>query len=63
MITLAVTAVLSTQTIIVNGVVRDDLSTFNIGGHNFFKLRELGVTLDFDVEFDPSSNTAVVRSR
>ena len=56
-------AVRSAQTIVINGVVRGDLAVYNIGGHNFFKLRDLGDALGFDVDYDQSTNTAVVKSR
>ena len=56
------TAQVSKQTIQINGVTRSDLSAYNIGGANFFKLRDLGTALGFDVDFDSASNTAVVRS-
>ena len=56
------TAVLSAQTIVINGAVRRDLSVYNIGGNNYFKLRELGDALGFQVDYDASTNTAVVRS-
>ena len=57
------TAVLSSQTIMIDGTVRRDLTVYNIGGSNFFKLRELGDALGFDVDYDPDSNTAIVASR
>jgi len=57
------TAVLSAQTIMIDGVVRRDLSVFNIGGSNFFQLREMGKALGFDVDYDAASNTAIVASR
>jgi len=57
------TAVLSAQTIMVDGVVRRDLTVYNIGGSNFFKLRELGSALGFDVDYDQATNTAIVDSR
>ncbi len=53
----------STQTLLINGVERGDLSAYNIGGNNFFKLRDLGDALGFQVNFDRESNTAVVVSR
>ena len=42
------TTVPSAQTIMIDGVVRKDLTVYNIGGSNFFKLRELGDALGFD---------------
>ena len=56
------TAQVSKQTIQINGVTRSDLSAYNIGGANFFKLRDLGTALGFGVDFDAGTNTAVVTS-
>ena len=56
------TAQVSRQTIQINGVTRSDLSAYNIGGANFFKLRDLGTALGFGVDFDAGTNTAVVTS-
>ena len=53
----------SAQTIEIDGAVRSDLTAWNIGGSNFFQLRELGRALGFDVDYLPASNTAVVKSR
>ena len=57
------TAVVSSQVIMIDGVVRADLSVYNIGGSNYFKLRELGDALGFDVDYDKETDTAVVFSR
>ena len=57
------TAVPSTQTLLINGEERGDLSAYNIGGNNFFKLRDLGDALGFAVDYDKASNTAIVVSR
>ena len=54
------TAVASTQTIKINGETRGDLYVYNIGGANFFKLRELGTILGFDVDFDAAKNAATI---
>ncbi len=59
---LSATAVPSAQTIRINGQTRGDLAVYNIGGNNFFKLRDLGEALGFGVDYDATSNTAVVRS-
>ena len=59
---LSATAVPSAQTIRINGQTRGDLAVYNIGGNNFFKLRDLGDALGFGVDYDAASNTAVVRS-
>ena len=57
------TAAPSRQTIVIDGAARGDLSVYNIGGHNFFQLRELGEALGFDVDYDPAADAAVVTSR
>ena len=57
------TAVPSTQTLLINGEERGDLSAYNIGGNNFFKLRDLGDALGFQVNYDKESNTAIVISK
>ena len=59
---LSATAQKSAQTIRIDGAERSDLSVWNIGGSNFFQLRELGRALGFAVDFDYGSNTAVVKS-
>ena len=56
------TAQISAQTILINGKVRSDLSVYNIGGNNFFKLRDLGTALGFFVSYDAAADTAVVKS-
>ncbi len=60
---LSATAVVSTQTIKINDEVRTDLTVYNIGGSNFFKLRELGDALGFDVDYVKETDTATVTSR
>ena len=54
---------LSIQQVVINGAARADLSVYNIGGNNFFKLRELGEALGFDVDYDGATDTAMVQSR
>ncbi len=57
------TAQISAQTIQIDGETRTDLTVYNIGGSNFFKLRELGNTLGFDVNYISATNTAAIKSR
>jgi hypothetical protein len=40
----------------------DTLSIYNIGGSNFFRLRDLGDLLGFTVDYDAGTNTAIVLS-
>ena len=55
-------AVISTQNLRVNGGLCTGLTVYNIGGHNFFQLRELGKVLGFYVHYDKATNTAIVDS-
>ena len=55
-------AVPSPQTVRFLDMPVDTLSVYNIGGSNFFKLRDLGELLGFTVDYDAASNTAVVLS-
>ena len=55
-------AQVSAQTILINGAVRTDLTVYNIGGSNFFKLREMGDALGFNVDYNADTNTAIVAS-
>ncbi len=57
------TAQKSAQTILIDGREVADLNAYNIGGSNYFKLRDLGEALGFDVDFDAASNTALISSR
>ena len=56
------TAQPSNQAILIDGEKHDELTVYNIGGSNFFQLRELGSILGFEVDYDVSTNTAIVRS-
>lgn len=52
----------SNQALLIDGAKVSSLSVYNIGGNNFFKLRDLGDALGFTVDFDAASNTAIVES-
>ena len=56
------TAVLSRQTLKIDGETVTGLSVYNIGGNNYFKLRELGDALSFAVAYDAATRTAAVSS-
>ena len=56
------TAVVSSQTIQIDGNIVKDLSVYNIGGSNYFKLRELNDVLWFGVNFDDAANAVIVDS-
>ena len=60
---LSATAQRSAQTIMIDGALRTDLTVYNIGDSNFFKLRELGDALGFAADYIEATNTAVVTSR
>lgn len=53
----------SAQTIKINGETRSDLYVYNIGGANFFKLRDLGTALGFEVDYDAANNAATVATK
>lgn len=53
----------SHQTIRIDGTAYSDLTAYNIGGNNYFQLRELGTVLGFDVKYDADSDTAFIYSR
>lgn len=57
------TALKSKQTIIIDGETIKSLPAYNIGGSNYFKLRELGKALDFDVDYDEKEDTVTVKSK
>ena len=56
------TAVPSSQSLWFLDAPSDGLSVYNIGGNNFFKLRDLGELMGFTVDYDAGTNTAIVRS-
>ena len=56
------TAVPSAQTITVSGTTRSDFSVYNIGGNNYFKLRDLATVLAVTVDYDEATNTALLTS-
>ena len=53
------TGTVNTAPIYLNGKAIT-LSAYNIGGNNYFKLRDIGKTFDFDVSWDGARNTIVV---
>ena len=52
----------STQTLTINGR-SVEMTAYNLGGYNFFKLRELGVALGFGVDYDETTRTMLVTSK
>ena len=57
---LSAKAKLSPQSLIIDGEEYTDLTAYNIGGSNYFQLRELGKVLHFYVHYDQATNTAQV---
>ena len=55
-------AQVSAQTVVIDGKTVESLSAYNIGGNNYFKLRDLGEALGFAVYYDADANTAIVWS-
>lgn len=53
------TAQISTSTIYLDGQPVS-LLAYNIGGNNYFKLRDVGQTLDFNVTWDGARNTIII---
>ena len=53
----------SVQPLLIDGVEYSDLSAWNIGGSNYFKLRDLGEVLGFYVNYDEDSRTVYLRTR
>lgn len=56
------TSVKSSQTIMVNGKKNSTLSVYNIGGNNYFKLRDLGKAVGFNVDYDEVQQAMLVDS-
>jgi len=50
-------AVPSTSTLLSNGVVPLVLKAYNIGGYNYFRLRDIAALLDFGVTWDATTGT------
>ena len=53
------TAVLSNQTVLVNGA-SVGFTAFNIDGSNYFKLRDLAAYLGYDVDYDAATRTSQI---
>ncbi len=59
---MSASAMKSPQAVFIDGAPIP-LTAFNIGGYNFFGLRELAVFLGFSVDYDDASNTAIIESK
>ena len=49
----------SAQTVLIDGE-KASLTAYSIGGYNYFQLRELGIAVGFDVNYDEESATMLV---
>lgn len=52
-------AILSTSDILMNGVA-ERITAYNVEGYNYFKLRDLGSSIDFGVSWDEKVNTVYI---
>lgn len=52
-------AVISPNAIYINGV-RYFMKAYNIGGNNYFMLRDIASVLDFDVDWDPKTWNIII---
>ncbi|MBQ3405295.1 MAG: hypothetical protein IJG63_07775, partial [Oscillospiraceae bacterium] len=52
----------SPQTITLNGTPVSMMKAYNINGNNFFKLRDLGSVLGFDVDYDNASRSMLIKT-
>ncbi|MCL1877477.1 MAG: hypothetical protein FWF80_01325, partial [Defluviitaleaceae bacterium] len=57
--TSATTASPSRSEVLINGLPRN-FNAYNIRGHNFFQLRELGDAIGFGVDFDAATGAVLV---
>ena len=53
---------ISNQPVTVNGEAAS-LEAYNLGGNNFFKLRDLGEALSFGVDYDEATRTVLITSK
>ena len=56
------TAVRSSQSLTIDGEAAS-LQAFNIGGNNYFMLRDLGEALGFEVDYDAATRTMIINSK
>ena len=52
----------SPQTLVVDGEVVSEILVYNIGGSNYFQLRELGAIVGFAVDYDAETRTVIVET-
>ncbi len=56
------TATLSSQSLYIDGKAVS-ITAYNLGGNNYFSLRELGGVLNFTVDYDSVTRTVMIRSK
>lgn len=56
------TAVPSSQSVLIDGTLAEGISVYNIGGNNYFKLRDLSGHLGFGVDYSAVSSLAIVNT-
>ena len=56
------TAVRSSQSLTIDGESAS-LTAYNIGGNNYFMLRDLGEALGFEVDYDAAARTMIINSK
>ena len=56
------TAVRSSQSLTIDGESAS-LTAYNIGGNNYFMLRDLGEALGFEVDYDAATRTMIINSK
>ena len=54
------TSVASTQTLMIDGVKHTDITAYNIGDNNYFKLRDLNKLLGFGLEYNDTTRTMLI---
>ena len=52
----------SSQSLLIDGVLTS-LKAYNLGGSNFFRLRDLGPALDFGVDYDEARNAVLIDTK
>jgi len=55
-------AMRSRQVVCCDGNVLEGLNVFNIGGNNFFSLRELAEFIGYGITYDEASDTAIIKA-
>lgn len=59
--TAAAAAVVSSHGVYINNV-KVDVAAYNIGGNNYFKLRDLGAAMNFNVSWDGPGNRIIINT-